>query len=156
MSSTSTSCILGLKLIINARLIDEWSSQQNDTNRAFCNKPSWIKCEKEMTYEFVYVVCTLYQISERRQVHADSDHAAGEAQLAELSVSLWKVDGEIEPTTGQHHPCCKSLVHHLPLKRTHRSCVIGMQSPSHNKAESNHRASLCRSKLEPLLTFCFV
>lgn len=103
------------------------------------------KCEEKTTYEFVYAVCKPYQISERRQVHADSDHAAGKAQLAELSVSLWKEHGEIEPTTGQHHPCCKSLAHDLPLKHRQRCCVMGLQG-----------FHIIIKLDETLLTFCFV
>lgn len=50
--------------------------------------------------------CELYQVGERGQVHADCDHAAGEAKLAEPSVSLREEHWEVEPAADQHHPCC--------------------------------------------------
>ncbi len=62
--------------------------------------------------------CEQYQVSEWRQVHADGDHAAGEAELAEPSVSLRKKRGEVEPTTGENRHCCEGLGSHQPLKHT--------------------------------------
>ena len=48
---------------------------------------------------------SMYQVCEWGQIHADGDHTAGEAQLAEANISLRKKHGEVEPTAGQHGPC---------------------------------------------------
>lgn len=52
---------------------------------------------------------SIYQAGERGHVHDDGDHATGEAELAEPSVSLRKKRGEVEPTEGQHRRCHQSL-----------------------------------------------
>lgn len=73
--------------------------------------PSQLEENAWLCTYFLYVVfvcnaCELYQVGERGQVHADGDYTAGEAKLAEPSVSLREKRGEVEPTAGQHRPCC--------------------------------------------------
>lgn len=60
----------------------------------------------------------MYQAGERGKVHADGDHAAGEAQLAEPRLSLGKKHSEVKPTASQDYPSYKNLGRHQPLKQT--------------------------------------
>lgn len=104
---------------------------------------------------FVCNAYELYQVGEWGQVHADGDHAAGEAELVEPTVSLREKRGEVEPTTGQHRPCCKSLWHHQPLNQTQRELLRkgceGLSYPIIWWIQPQW-VVLCRSTL----TFCFV
>lgn len=64
-----------------------------------------------------------YQGRQRRQVHGDGDHAAGEAQLVETGFPLSEEHAEVEPTACQdqarrHH---MGQHHFLQCTHTHRN-----------------------------------
>lgn len=74
-------------------------------------KHSWLST-RCLYVVFACDACELYQVSERRHVHADGDHAAGETQLVELNVPISKKHGEVEPAAGQHNPSNEGLGGH--------------------------------------------
>lgn len=67
---------------------------------------------------FVCAAFEPYQGGERRQVHADSDHAAGEPQLAETRFPCREEHAKVEPTARQDQARRCRLGHHQVLQHT--------------------------------------
>lgn len=64
-------------------------------------------------------VCEPYQGRQRRQVHGDGDHAAGEAQLVETGFPLSEEHAEVEPTACQDQAHHHHMGQHHFLQRAH-------------------------------------
>lgn len=63
-------------------------------------------------------MCT-HQISERREVHADSEHTTGQSQLRQLCLSRRNQHTKIHPACTQHTHHQQCLRQHAFLKHTH-------------------------------------
>lgn len=73
---------------------------------------------------FVCAAFEPYQGGERRQVHADSDHAAGEPQLAEARFPRRKEHAEVEPPARQDQARRGRLGHHQVLQHAARRQAV--------------------------------